>query len=280
MRCLKSIPVREEVQVIVVDDCSPDASGYPEKYPELQRPYLEYYSTTQGGSAGRARNIGLQHARGQWCLFADADDYYEKGFLEVIGRYLEDDLDILYFNIAGEGERAQLHQQIFDLYKSYKDESEVRYHIWAPWNKVIARRFITDYNLRFEEIPVGNDAMFGLRASRLARRYRIIEDRLYCLTDNEGSISFGGNSFEREFDYTRVRTRITRLLTELGLQYKYGYHLFSIARARRYWKEYGWRNCLRYVGYISSHYGLLSALIYNRRRKAYERKHPELIYCD
>jgi len=38
MRCLKSIPVSEDIQVIVVDDNSSDADRYLERYPELERP--------------------------------------------------------------------------------------------------------------------------------------------------------------------------------------------------------------------------------------------------
>ena len=73
MRCLKSIPVSEDIQVIVVDDNSPDADTYLERYPELSRPYLEFIRTTKGGGAGYARNVGLDHAKGKWLLFADAD---------------------------------------------------------------------------------------------------------------------------------------------------------------------------------------------------------------
>ena len=38
MRCLKSIPVSEDIQVIVVDDNSADADTYLDRYPELSRP--------------------------------------------------------------------------------------------------------------------------------------------------------------------------------------------------------------------------------------------------
>ena len=56
--------MRRDVQVIVVDDCSPGATEYTIKYPELSRPFVEFYSTTEGGSAGRARNVGLQKDAG------------------------------------------------------------------------------------------------------------------------------------------------------------------------------------------------------------------------
>lgn len=279
IRCLKSIPQRKDIQVIVVDDCSPDAATYLERYPELRRPGLELYSTPKGGSAGRARNIGLEHAQGQWCLFADADDYYVEGFLDIIEQNLSDNLDILYFNISGNERRANTHRKIFDLYLSQNDDTQVRYRIWTPWNKVIAHQFILDNHLRFEEVPVGNDAMFGLNASFQAKQYRIIEDQLYCLTDNNSSLSFQKQTFEREFAYTKVRTRITKFLTPLGLQYRDGYCLFSISRAKRIAQQYGIINCLKFVGYVACHYGLIHALLYNRKRKKYQQQHPEYIYC-
>ena len=41
MRCLKSIPVSEDIQVIVVDDNSADADTYLGRYPELSRPLFK-----------------------------------------------------------------------------------------------------------------------------------------------------------------------------------------------------------------------------------------------
>lgn len=41
MRCLKSIPVSEDIQVIVVDDNSADADTYLDRYPELSRPLFK-----------------------------------------------------------------------------------------------------------------------------------------------------------------------------------------------------------------------------------------------
>ena len=64
MRCLRSIPVSEDIQVIVVDDNSADADTYLDTYPELSRPYLEFIRTKTGGGAGYARNVGLDHAKG------------------------------------------------------------------------------------------------------------------------------------------------------------------------------------------------------------------------
>ena len=100
MRCLKSIPVSEDIQVIVVDDNSPNADTYLERYPELSRPYLEFIRTTKGGGAGYARNVGLDHAKGKWLLFADADDFFVEDMHEVIKAHtLSSEADVIYFKI-------------------------------------------------------------------------------------------------------------------------------------------------------------------------------------
>jgi len=41
MRCLRSIPVSEDIQVIVVDDNSADADTYLDRYPELSCPLFK-----------------------------------------------------------------------------------------------------------------------------------------------------------------------------------------------------------------------------------------------
>ena len=97
MRCLKSIPVSEDIQVIVVDDNSPDADTYLEKYPELSRSYLEFIRAQKNGGAGYARNIGLDHAKGKWLLFADADDFFVDDMYDIITTHAESDADVIYF---------------------------------------------------------------------------------------------------------------------------------------------------------------------------------------
>ena len=97
MRCLKSIPVSEDIQVIVVDDNSPDADTYLERYPELSRPYLEFIRASKNGGAGYARNIGLDHAKGKWLLFADADDFYVENMPDIIYSYADSEADVIFF---------------------------------------------------------------------------------------------------------------------------------------------------------------------------------------
>ena len=130
MRCLKSIPVLEDIQVIVVDDNSPDADTYLGNYPDLSRPYLEFIRTTKGGGAGYARNVGLDHAKGKWILFADADDFFVDDMYEIICSYADSEADVIYFknkavlsdNTNIKSDRCSYINKNIDKYLAYGDE--------------------------------------------------------------------------------------------------------------------------------------------------------------
>ena len=98
-RCLNSIPQREDVQVIVVDDNSPGNKEFLSIIPGLSRPGVEFYVTTDGKGAGHARNIGLEKSIGKWLIFSDSDDFFVDDFSEIMDEYVDNPHDIVFFNI-------------------------------------------------------------------------------------------------------------------------------------------------------------------------------------
>lgn len=78
-RCVDSLLQQEQVapEIILVDDGSPDASGticdsYAAEYPERVR-----VLHIENGGQGRARNKGMELARGDYLGFVDSDDWVE-----------------------------------------------------------------------------------------------------------------------------------------------------------------------------------------------------------
>ena len=63
-RCLDSIPLREDVEVIVVDDNSDPRKVDFEHFPRWKGKHYQYFQTKEGKGAGYARNVGLDHAQG------------------------------------------------------------------------------------------------------------------------------------------------------------------------------------------------------------------------
>ena len=199
IRCLKSIPIKEDVQVIVVDDNSPDADTYLERYSELSRPYLEFIRTTKSGGAGYARNVGLEHARGRWLLFADADDFFVGNMYDIINTHVESDADVIYFrkqavysdDINRKSTRSGYLDRIMDIYLKTGDELPVRTRHHVPWGKMIKKSLIENHRIRFEEIKYSNDILFSVHVGCLAKKIEAIDTVLYVVTSREGSLHSG-----------------------------------------------------------------------------------------
>jgi len=197
MRCLKSIPVLENIQVIVVDDHSLDADTYLERYPELSRPYLEFIRAPKNGGAGYARNVGLSHAKGKWLLFADADDFFVDNMYDVISKHAESEADVIFFrkrsvlsdDIHRESPRDDYLDRIMDIYLKSGDELHLRTRYRVPWGKMIKKSLIENYNIRFDEIKYSNDLLFSTYVGCYAKKIKAVDNILYIVTFREGSMT-------------------------------------------------------------------------------------------
>lgn len=180
-RCLKSIPQRDDLEVIVVDDNSDDL--------ECVRKVIESFSsvrlyTNEGYGAGGARNTGIKRAEGEWLLFADCDDYYENSFLDVLDHYKDSDADVVYFGflITDEKERPldfKIEKYIDDYDGATESLDLIRYRINAPWCKMVRTDFRDEYDCLFEEQPIGNDIFFSLQVGYFARKIYVEKSKLY-----------------------------------------------------------------------------------------------------
>ena len=197
MRCLKSIPVSEDIQVIAVDDNSADADTYLDKYPELLRPYLEFIRTTKGGGAGYARNIGLDRAKGKWILFADADDFFVEDLNDIIYSFVDSEADVIYFknkavlsnNTNIKSDRCSYINKKIDKYLAYGDEWPIRARMYVPWGKMIKRSLIVKHNIRFDEVKYANDVYFSLLVGYYAEKIVVADRVIYILTCRSNSLA-------------------------------------------------------------------------------------------
>jgi glycosyltransferase involved in cell wall biosynthesis len=197
MRCLRSIPVSEDIQVIVVDDNSVGADTYLERYSELSRPYLEFVRTTKGGGAGYARNVGLEHAKGKWILFADADDFFVDDMSEIIYSLVDSEADVIYFknkavlsdNISIRANRSSYLNVRIDQYLADGDEWPVRFKTYVPWCKLIKRNLIVKNDIRFDELMYSNDVYFSLLTGYYSKIIEVVTRVLYVVTARSNSLA-------------------------------------------------------------------------------------------
>ena len=79
-RCMDSIVLQlcNEVEVLIIDDCSPDNSAdIYEKY-EKNYPQVHSIKREKNGKISMARNTGIEKAKGKYCWFVDSDDRIER----------------------------------------------------------------------------------------------------------------------------------------------------------------------------------------------------------
>ena len=196
-RCVNSIPRRDDIQIVVVDDNSSidivDWNSF--KFDDER--CIELIHTKGCKSAGAVRNEGLKQAKGKWILFADCDDYLNKGLLEAIDQYIDSDLDALYFNVdCVDGESGepsgvyQGYQQLIADYKNNKSLLENIRYAKPPWTKMVRKEFLDRHHIQFEDVILGNDVWYSYQVGYFAKKIEVLDKRLYVYTINANSISF------------------------------------------------------------------------------------------
>lgn len=98
--CLDSLVRQgERCELVLVDDGSSDSSGkICDAYAEsCER--VRVFHRPNGGPAA-ARNFGLEHAQGAYCIFVDSDDFISADFIERLEKTCgKDKADLIFYNI-------------------------------------------------------------------------------------------------------------------------------------------------------------------------------------
>ena len=164
-RCIESVIVQEHseanIECIIVDDCTPDKSM------DIVRQIVSDYNGTicfrlfkheinRGLSA--TRNTGLFQATGDYIFFIDSDDYLLPDSFQYFINNLEEhtEVDMIMGNVHnckyGDTLLCNLHNPWFlndcNVFVPRMLHHQI-YHY--AWNKLIRRKLLMDYNIRFIE---------------------------------------------------------------------------------------------------------------------------------
>ena len=194
IRCLDSVPVREDIQVIVVDDCTPGGEDLPERYPQLKRPYLEFFRAPRNGGAGWSRNLALPRAQGTWLVFGDADDCFAEGAFDAMDRYAGSDADIVFFRtgqkVEGDWKPGPHYEWLYNAYKKAVEtgnDGHLRAGHIPPWGKMLRRSFVENLGVLFDETRYSDDVLFSIRTGAAARKVIVAPELIYYAYLRQGS---------------------------------------------------------------------------------------------
>lgn len=234
-RCIDSIPLRVDVQVIIVDDNSSAEIVDFEKFPGLSRPNTEVYFTKEGKGAGYARNIGLKHASGRWILFADSDDMFDTDLLSnQMDKYLNSSSDLIIFNVdvydADTMQKISVKTEFKEhlLNNTQIDIDWIRYNFTNPWCKFVKRDLIDSYKINFDEVKAGNDVMFSLKCGFFAEKVLLDKTVIYKWMFRKcGSIS---STISKDYVMSKlnVSASANRFIYEHNISSQFRRNLFII----------------------------------------------------
>lgn len=197
-RLLKSIPQRDDLEIILVDDHSDEEVV--KRLQSIDRKNMTLVQTDECHGAGYARNCALPLAKGKWVLFADSDDFFNPGFDAFLSEYVDSDADIVYFNANSVDtdtyEPSSRVDHLHDFIAEYQKDTErgglvMRYLFTEPWCKMVKRNLIEHNGVRFEETIIRNDVRYSYLVGFYAKDIIVDNRQLYCVTTRQNSVSRG-----------------------------------------------------------------------------------------
>lgn len=165
--CLESVLGQSypDLEVIAVDDCSPDACGALVDEFAARDDRVRPVHLPENGGVGAARNAGIAHASGDYLVFVDGDDTLTPDALRSIADRIKEagDPDVIVYDHAhalwtGETVRSPLLGQLTEQGPVPFRLDERPLLLKLPpvaWNKAYRREFVEREDLTF---PPGADA--------------------------------------------------------------------------------------------------------------------------
>lgn len=226
-RCVDSIVAQTyaDWELLLIDDGSTDCSGTICDRYAASDPRIRVFHKPNGGVSS-ARNLGLDHAKGEWITFVDSDDWVGLNYLKnLYANTKGHDLIIAYANIYYKDGRIETEK--YPSYEVTEDNadwlftrSDMSWHT-SPWSKIYRYELIEKNNLRFDEkIHIGEDAVFLYSYMLLSSKIFISNHTDYCYQSQlDGSLTKKINTVDSEL-YTMKS--IEELTNKLISKFKLG----------------------------------------------------------
>ncbi len=202
-RCVNSIPKRDDLEIIIIDDnSSPEIvnfENFPLKNDDSRNLKIIFDKSNKG--AGHARNLGVENAGGKFLIFADSDDFFILTFNNILDKYKNSNYDIIYLNACSLDSEYytntdRLKNYLYKLMGDYMSkehhelgELELKYLFASPWCKIVRKSIIENNNIKFDETPVSNDLTFSYLIGHYAKNIFVDPTAVYCVTVRNNSLS-------------------------------------------------------------------------------------------
>lgn len=171
-RCIGSIQSQTltDWELLLVDDGSTDGSGFLCDQFVTSDNRIHVFHKPNGGVSS-ARNMGLDHAKGEYVMFCDSDDWVEPEWCEQLYLAAVENPGCQpicnYYRRTADHETINRKKQCEDMNESIAKAdffSLNRYELLGiPWNKIYIRSILEENHIRFQSgLSLGEDLVFNL----------------------------------------------------------------------------------------------------------------------
>ena len=223
--CLASILRQREValEVIVVDDASPDHSGAIAASFAASDPRVRVVRHRRNRGLGAARNSGLRAAGGTYVTFPDSDDLIPEGAYAAVTRSLDESGSDFVTGPAeefGKGRRRYWTTRGTD-FSTPAQRTSLRERPGlitdhTAWTKVFRRGFLLDNALWWPEGVFCEDLVPSARAYCAASSIDVVDTPVYFYRRRPGSITTALGAEKTLADWISQTTAAMRCLRERG----------------------------------------------------------------
>lgn len=188
-QCLQSVLGQSysDIEVILVDDCSPDRSievalDFISSHPRKDVVRILHQERNQGQSC--ARNTGIKAATGDYVYFLDSDDYIAPDTIALLVDAMEHndiDLAISGFDVVGDNRFPRFRLPFGSILKGDEIINSLYREEWhvMPWNKLLRLDFIKKNNLYFVSGIIHEDDLWTFILATKIRSMMAIEGATY-----------------------------------------------------------------------------------------------------
>jgi glycosyltransferase involved in cell wall biosynthesis len=214
----------KDYEVIVVNNGSTDRTGEIVRRTAIGREDIfRVIENKENEGPGEGRNIGIAHARGDYLMFLDGDDWFEpEAIAEVAAHLQKESPDVLMFNhqrVWDSGLKipnlpnryTTLGHEDRDLSPQAERQGGIR-NIHTLWNKAYRRRFIEAIGISLPKLCHYEDMVWSFTAMIKAESCYFISKTVLNYRQRSGSITKSAD--DRHFEIFSQSRRLIELLNQ------------------------------------------------------------------
>ncbi|MCI8465865.1 MAG: glycosyltransferase family 2 protein [Lachnospiraceae bacterium] len=182
-QCMESVRSQtfSDFEILLIDDGSTDGSGLKCREWEKRDCRIRAFSKVNEGPS-KARNLGLQEARGDYLVFLDADDWIDERYLELLyGRLTETGADMAecdVYRVNSETDTRTYRVCHGIMGRTYSLEEHMKYGYTAIWKCMFKKELFVRNGIVFPDCHSEARAIYPLLLA-VSNQVEQIQSALY-----------------------------------------------------------------------------------------------------